>query len=273
MKDNIQVIQREPNSLNNIATIMTGAQWAEIPGDPRNWVPTIIPDVSKERQSLAEKGVTVERVNLSALNPEQQNVVLLETANLYGRIFAGAPWFETPSPVEEQADALREDLSRPDAQFLLVRNGKGEIKGFSMSWTTTPKELVAEKWETEDMQEKILDTLTQLGISPDNPITYFAEAGIDPELRGLNISNIFYANRLEVAKELGYPVIVRTKDSTNINFNADAFGMTQIFGPVIGFGNRRNGKRSLKVRSNTFYGGVDTEKPDRVLWLLGGGIA
>lgn len=272
----MKVMQRDPNVLNSVGIIMTPSEFKDIPGDPSRcaWVPVMIPDVTEDRERIARQGITVDRVNLGSLSDGEQNRTLLETADLYGRIFAATPWNEEPLPVAEQAAELAAALARPDAQFLLVRNRQDEIKGFSMAWTTTPEEFATEKWETPEMQQTVLRVLQRMDIKPDEPMTYFAEAGIDPELRGKGISRIFYADRLDVARKLRNPVVVRTiapfDRPTPINVLAQEFGMKQILGPVVGIGGRRGRKPIIRVSQTTAFGGIDTEKPDRVLYALAG---
>lgn len=266
IEDKVKIIQREPNNLNSVGSLVTFGERGQIQRES-SLNPIIIPDVTEDKARLARLGIRVERVDLASLSADEQNNVLLQTADIYGRVFAGAPWFEEPLHVEEQAKILRLDLARPDTQLLLVINNDGEIKGFSWSYTITPSELVQEKWETSEMQTNVIEVLKTLDIQPDEPITYFAEAGINRELRGLGISNIFYAERLAGAKELGFPVLMRTKKGTKIPFLADRFGLKQIFGPV-GEISRRDGTRAIEFSSDTYYGGIDTENEERTLYAL-----
>ena len=249
---------------------MTGLEWADIPGRDVPWSPVIIPDTRRELERIAKEGITVERVDLTKLSESEQASLLTATAENYGYIFSLPPWGEKPKRIEEQVAEIRDDITRQDAQFLVVKNKQGEIKGFSLSYTTTPEQLVREKWETEEMQAKVLAILKKKNIQPDRPITYFAEAAIDPELRGLGISKIFYKERLAVAKELGYPVIVRTQDTTPVNILGPEFGMEQILGYVVNTEYRINGRRDIQVSKTKAYGGIDTERPDRVLYALAG---
>lgn len=205
--------------------------------------------------------LTLERVAGSP--PDLNRPDLVALAGLYARVFAGEPWNENtvcPSsgaffgletrlgdvcpegcgallapayPLGPTTRYIQEELSRPDAALLLLRDRSREdaLVGFSWGFSyDSPESLATAKYKTPPMQVAISGLLRQLGLGT-NGLWYLSESGIenDPCYRGKGISREFHTRRLAIARSLGLDAIQRTSAFGNM-YRTSKRTMTQIMG-------------------------------------------
>ncbi len=185
-------------------------------------------------------------------------------AKLYARVFADDPWNEytvCPAggtffgldtkpddtcretdcgatlqlayPLEQTKQYISQELERPDAALLLLRDEErdGEPVGFSWGFSYgNPEALATAKYKTPAMQIAISGLLRQLRLGA-NGLWYLSESGIenDPRYRGKGISREFHTRRLEIAHSLGLDAIQRTSAYGNM-YRTSKRTMTQIMG-------------------------------------------
>ena len=206
--------------------------------------------------------LTLERVAGSP--PDLNTPDLKALAGLYARVFAAEPWNENtlcPSssaffgvdtqpgeicpepgcgamlepayPLEQTMGYIEEELTRPDAALLLLRDRsrKDALVGFSWGFSyDSPESLATAKYKTPAMQVAISGLLRRLKLGTSG-LWYLSESGIenDSRYRGKGISREFHTRRLAIARSLGLDAIQRTSAFGNM-YRTTKRTMTQIMG-------------------------------------------
>ncbi|HEV2402625.1 MAG TPA: hypothetical protein VGS08_00300 [Candidatus Saccharimonadales bacterium] len=196
--------------------------------------------------------------------PELAGPNLESLAKLYARVFAGDPWNEytvcsstgmfygtdtepdgicpepdcgtrlqLAYPLEQTEEHISQELARPDAALLLLRDQErdGELVGFSWGFSyDSPEALAVAKYKMPAMQLAISGLLRRLDLGT-NGIWYLSESGIenDPRYRGKGLGRAFHTRRLAIARSLGLDAIQRTSAYGNM-YRTSKRTMTQIMG-------------------------------------------
>lgn len=196
--------------------------------------------------------------------PELTDQNLESLAKLYARVFAGDPWNEytvCPStgtffglgiepnstcpetgcvtylklayPLEQTKEYIDQELTRPDAALLLLRDQERaeELVGFSWGFSyDSPEALATAKYKTLTMQVAIKGLMRRLNLGS-NGLWYLSESGIenDPRYRGKGLSREFHTRRLDIARSLGLDAIQRTSAYGNM-YRTSKRTMMQIMG-------------------------------------------
>lgn len=245
--------------------------------------------MKQSNEVLRKENVRIERLTAS------QTSLIPKVAKTYADVFAREPWNEYTEcsntgtffgldtqpgqpcsccgkplglayPSDRTVKDITKELSRPDAVGLIVRdNATDEVVGFSWGFSyESPQAFVEEKYkEDSGMRETVTKLLEQEGIT--GKFFYLSESGILPEYRGQGLSNDFYRIRLQIAKDLGLPVVLRTNCESAMMATAESFSMRQIMGPI----SEIDREQKVIRRTNQYVGGVkDTEIEKRVLFVL-----
>jgi len=213
---------------------------------------------------------------------------LLESiAELYAQVFAGPPWNEFSRcpgcgrfydqnnpigssssccgqqlveayPLEETINYIETELGKPNAVLVYLVNPNGEIIGFAWGYQTTPQDFVDNKYQTDQMRQKVINSL---GLSPQSLIFYFSECGIDPEYRRKGYANKLTRVMVDAAQSSGLPLLMRTNSQSPMVAVTQRFGMQQCFGPEVIY---QDGKI---ITTENAVNGLDNENLDRVLFL------
>jgi GNAT superfamily N-acetyltransferase len=178
--------------------------------------------------------------------PELQDSDIEPFAELYADVFADEPWNEhtvcpvsgvyfgtdtapgnncpetgcedtvlQPAyPLEWTKGYIAEELGRPNAALLLLRDQEqdGRLVGFSWGFSyDSPESFANAKYKTPAMRVAIGGLLRQLDLGT-NGLWYLSESGVkdDPRYRGKGISRKFHDQRLAIAQSLGLDAIQRT---------------------------------------------------------------
>ena len=240
---------------------------------------------------IYKPNLSLTRVEGDIPTPTKQE--LTDMAGVYADAFAGAPWNEYtqcpssgdfygrdtqpnklcecgeaelvlayPSPQTE--DYITGELARPDSSLFLLKNEE-DIVGFTWGFSYEhPEQFAKEKYQTSEMQEKVVRSLGCYGI--DSTFYYLSESAIldDPRLRGRGISLQFHQVRLQVAKENALPAVQRTSSEGPMYRTSLKSGMTQIMGPeVIVDTQAQKFNRTGRIVNNI----IDTEMEPRVLFV------
>lgn len=238
-------------------------------------------------ERLKTKGLEIKRVD-----PKNDPKLLIDLAKLYAQVFSGSPWNEytrCPAsgkfygkdteidqacpdcslsllPAYETSETAEYILGEVEKKDSVIFVGKSDESLVAFSWAysySSPEVFANEKYKTEEMKRKASELLRNQGI--DGKFYYFSESGILEEFRGRGLTNDFYRLRLQVPKQLGLPVLVRTLCVSPIVVVANKFGFEQIMGPKPDIDKARKIIKPTNTIVNNFR---DSEIENRVLFVL-----
>lgn len=224
---------------------------------------------------------------ISMLPPETSlsSGQIKQIAILYADVFRGPPWNESVKcntcekyegeqiavnslclcggcfmeayPFNETSRYLESETQKPGFRHSLVE-GQEQIVGFAWSYTTTPTELVVSKWSNPQNQMSILKVLEKYGLTPNTQFRYFCEIGIDPNYRGLGLSN-----QLTQQVTGPEPTLFRTNVGTKMMAVGPTLGYEQIMGPEVIV----DRSSELIIPTGYIFNCIDSERQDRVLFF------
>ncbi len=183
-------------------------------------------------------------IEVSRLKPDLR--VLTLVAALYAQVFAASPWNEVSRcgstdefssepigsscpcgcrrkeayPIEETTDYIAGEITRTGAIAFLGTVNNLPV-AFSWGFETSKNELAKSKWNTPDMQARVLSATKQLP----SRIFYFSETGVKDDYRGKR-----YATQLvkQTVAQTKLPWVVRTLDSSPMARIATNIGLQKI---------------------------------------------
>jgi len=226
------------------------------------------------------------QINIEPFNLEND---LANTASLYANIFSGPPWNEYTQctvdkiffgketkpgelcnkcgselvlayPLDETKDYIKKEYSRPNSSFLIAKS-RTELIGFAWGFIyNQPSDFVTEKYRTEEMQQRVIKTLENNGVSSN--FFYFSEAGVIGNFRGRGLSNQLSGKLIDQAKILNCPIVMRTNCLSPMVKIAQNVGMDLVYGPIT----RVDSIKKEFLRTGTFKNFLDIENSDRVLF-------
>lgn len=235
-----------------------------------------LPSESGEQPKVVTQVLDINRLSL----PERKRT-LRTLATVYAKVFQGEPWnentkcpttgtyygmetragrscsccgkpLESAYPLRKTMSDIQKELQKPNAVCVLAKSGE-ETVGFSWGYTYPSSDaFVNEKYTNKKVRSRIKNLLKRVGI--DGEFFYLSESGVLPEYRNQGLASRFWTTRMEVAKHLKLPVVVRTNYQSPIVDIAKRFGMTQIMGPqkrelrrlpIINFTDQQNKSRVL----------------------------
>jgi len=212
---------------------------------------------------------------------------LSKIANSYALVFSGPPWNEavkcdtdgqfkgldTPLgskcndcggtyveayPLEETIDYIKKESQKLGFKSREIIDYNDDTIGFAWSYLITPEKLVQSKWNDSKNQNKIIDLLNQQNINPNQNIRYFSECGIDPNFRGIGLSNLL--SNIVSGPEI---TIYRTNCLSPMMAVANRIGFTQIMGPEVIID--RQAKNIFETGQVINF--LDIENPQRTLFI------
>lgn len=206
-------------------------------------------------------------------------------ASLYAKVFAPPPWNEavkcnidgqfkgldTPIgskcecggtyveayPLEETIEYIEKESQKTGFKIINITDDKNII-GFAWSYLTTPEKLVVSKWSKTENQERFLNLLERQNINFGENFRYFSECGVNPNIRGLGLSN--QLTNLVSGKET---TIYRTNCLSPMMAVANKLGFIQIMGPEVIID--RQAKNIFETGQTINF--LDTENPQRTLFI------
>src|SRR3989344_3515203 len=218
-----------------------------------------------------------------------------ELAELYADVFAGPPWNEytqcacnkyfgretragdicpdgecqnrsilVPAyPRIETGEKIKKECARPDAVTFVIKKGQ-DIVGFSWGFSyQSPEEFAIEKYRTDGVRNKMVNLLTQYGVS--SKFFYFSECGVKETERGNGYSNLLAKLLVDQARNNNLPLVMRTNWQSPMVAVARKFDMQQVMGPEVYIDNL---SKTITQTSNIVNGIRDSEIGDRVLFVI-----
>lgn len=227
----------------------------------------------KIKENSVELKGSMKEVQIQSITPAEYEPV----AKTYAQVFAGEPWREVSRcsqcgefssanpgdqeqcacggefsieayPLEETAEYVGKELSKPDAIGLLVSQlslmveSIRVVNGFSWGFRMNQQDL-QKKYRTDEMRDTVAALLINAGF-----FYYVSEVGVLPNLQGQGWGKRLTSSLVGQAEQIGYDqFVVRTNEDSAMRYILEKMGMQPILGLQTGIKDAENEKRVLFV--------------------------